>query len=335
MNIKFLSVIGILCWISVGSGAASLAENAKIGNPHEPEQNFNKIKRKFSNTNRILQDEKTKTLIPDNFDIDQDLEGSGADDLDLDDEDYDLDEYDYDDDDYYDDDLDEEGSGNDEDLILPVEKDENSVKLKPDSNDDDNNDFVFEDDFTKKNKDNKIDEKDLLYEYYNDLIYDDDDDDDDYYIDDEDLKVIDQDLGSVSGRGNGENFVKSEDNVIVDSIEIDQNTGAAGGGILGGYAFRPAYVFLMLASALVSFAFFTLLFILCRRSMFQPQQKVFTMSGGYGLVPTKSSSPIVKNPNKTPKPTKDMLNLNYVAPPQMSTSTVEMGHTDTQKPLLT
>merc|ERR1711913_82001 len=102
MNIKFLSVIGILCWISVGSGAASLAENAKIGNPHEPEQNFNKIKRKFSNNNRILQDEKTKTLIPDNFDIDQDLE----------DEDYDLDEYDYDDDDYYDDDLDEEGSGN-------------------------------------------------------------------------------------------------------------------------------------------------------------------------------------------------------------------------------
>jgi len=340
MNIKFLSVIGILCWISVGSGAASLAENAKIGNPHEPEQNFNKIKRKFSNNNRILQDEKTKTLIPDNFDIDQDLEGSGADDLDLDDEDHDLDEYDYDDDDYYDDDLDEEGSGNDEDLILPVEKDENSVKLKPDSNDndDDNNDFVFEDDFTKKNKDNKIDEKDLLYEYYNDLIYDDDDDDDDYYIDDEDLKVIDQDLGSVSGRGNGENFVKSEDNVIVDSIEIDQNTGAAGGGILGGYAFRPAYVFLMLASALVSFAFFTLIFILCRRSMFQPQQKsVFTMSGnaGYGLVPTKSSSPIVKNPNKTPKPTKDMLNLNYVPPPQMSTSTVEMGHTDTQKPLLT
>merc|ERR1719486_1089186 len=100
--------------------------------------------------------------------------------------------------------MDEEGSGNDEDLILPVEKDENSVKLKPDSNDDDNNDFVFEDDFTKKNKDNKIDEKDLLYEYYNDLIYD------DYYIDDEDLKVIDQDLGSVSSRGNGENFVKSE-----------------------------------------------------------------------------------------------------------------------------
>jgi hypothetical protein len=311
MNIKFLSVIGILCWISVGSGAASLAENAKIGNPHEPEQNFNKIKRKFSNTNRILQDEKTKTLIPDNFDIDQDLEGSGADDLDLDDEDYDLDEYDYDDDDYDDDDLDEEGSG-DDDLILPVEKDENSVKLMPD--DKDNNDFHFDDDNHGGKNGNKIDDKDLLYEYYNDLIYD-DDDDDDYSWDDEDLKVIDQDLG---------NEILEE--VKVDSILTDQ-TGAAG------YAFRPAYVFLMLASALVSFAFFTLIFILCRRSMFQPQQKVFTMSGGYGLVPTKSSH-IVKNPNKTPKPTKDMLNLNYVPPP-MSTSTVEMGHTDTQKPLLT
>jgi hypothetical protein len=94
MNIKFLSVIGIFLCVSVGSGA-SLA-NAKIGNPHEPEQNFNKIKRKFSD--QILQDE-TKTLIPDDFDEDL-LEGSG-DDLDLDDEDYDdLDEYDYDDDDY-------------------------------------------------------------------------------------------------------------------------------------------------------------------------------------------------------------------------------------------
>lgn len=306
MNIKFLSVIGILC-ISVGS-AASLA-NAKIGNPHEPEQNFNKIKRKFSD--QKLQDE-TKTLIPDDFDEDL-MEGSGDDlDLDDDDDDYDLDEYDYDDDDYYDDDdLDEEGSG-DDDLILPVEKDENSVKLMPD--DKDNNDFHFDDDNHGGKNGNKIDDKDLLYEYYNDLIYD-DDDDDDYSWDDEDLKVIDQDLG---------NEILEE--VKVDSIPTDQ-TGAAG------YAFRPAYVFLMLASALVSFAFFTLIFILCRRSMFQPQQKVFTMSGGYGLVPTKSS-PIVKNPNKTPKPTKDMLNLNYVPPP-MSTSTVEMGHTDTQKPLLT
>lgn len=308
MNIKFLSVIGILC-ISVGS-AASLA-NAKIGNPHEPEQNFNKIKRKFSD--QKLQDE-TKTLIPDDFDEDL-MEGSGDDlDLDDDDDDYDLDEYDYDDDDYYDDDdddLDEEGSG-DDDLILPIEKDENSVKLMPD--DKDNNDFHFDDDNHGGKNGNKIDDKDLLYEYYNDLIYD-DDDDDDYSWDDEDLKVIDQDLG---------NEILEE--VKVDSIPTDQ-TGAAG------YAFRPAYVFLMLASALVSFAFFTLIFILCRRSMFQPQQKVFTMSGGYGLVPTKSS-PIVKNPNKTPKPTKDMLNLNYVPPP-MSTSTVEMGHTDTQKPLLT
>ena len=144
-----------------------------------------------------------------------------------------------------------------------------------------------------------------------------DDDDEDYYLDDEDLKAIEKDL---------DNEILDRD-VKVDSIPTDQ-TGAAG------YAFRPAYVFLMLASALVSFAFFTLIFILCRRSMFQPQQKVFTMSGGYGLVPTKSS-PIVKNPNKTPKPTKDMLNLNYVPPPMMSTSTVEMGHTDTQKPLLT
>jgi len=313
MNIKFLSVIGILC-VSVGSGA-SLA-NAKIGNPHEPEQNFNKIKRKFSN--QILQDE-TKTLIPDDFDEDL-LEGSG-DDLDLDDEDYDdLDEYDYDDDDYYDDDddLDEEGSG-DDDLILPVEKDENSVKLMPDNDKDKDNDFVFEDDNHGGKNGNKIDEKDLLYEYYNDLIYD-NDDDDDYYLDDEDLKVIDQDILGTSNE-------IPDPEVKVDSIPTDQ-TGAAG------YAFRPAYVFLMLASALVSFAFFTLIFILCRRSMFQPQQKVFTMSGGYGLVPTKSS-PIVKNPNKTPKPTKDMLNLNYVPPPMMSTSTVEMGHTDTQKPLLT
>ena len=335
MNIKFLSVIGILCWISVGSGAASLAKNAKIGNPHEPEQNFNKIKRKFNSNRIVLQDETTKTLIPDNFDdetSETEIEGSGDDlDLDLDDEDYDLDEYDYDDDDYYDDDLDEEGSG-DDDLILPVEKEENSVKLKPDSNDNDD-DFVFAEDSNhgagkNGNGKSKIDEKDLLYEYYNDLIYD-DDDDDDYYIDDEDLKVIDQDLGSsVSGAGgDGEIYVKSE--IQIDSIPTDQ-TGAG----LGDYAFRPAYVFLMLASALVSFAFFTLIFILCRRSMFQPQQKVFTMSGGYGLVPTKSS-PIVKNPNKTPKPTKDMLNLNYVAPPpMMSTSTVEMGHTDTQKPLL-
>ena len=57
-----------------------------------------------------------------------------------------------------------------------------------------------------------------------------------------------------------------------------------------------------------------------------------------GQNPAKNTAKLAKkagDTNKTPKPTKDMLNLNYVAPPpMMSTSTVEMGHTDTQKPLL-
>merc|ERR1711963_570215 len=164
-------------------------------------------------------------------------EGSGDDDDYEDDEDYDEDEYDY-----------EEGSGDDdvlnfgEDDLLPISSKEVNVPLEAD-------DFHFVED---KINHKKVSKDDFLYEYYNDLLYGNEDD--------EYLQELEQDLGK--------DFM-NVDNTIVEEDVIVTETTENGNGIV----IRPAYISLMLASALVSFALFTLMFILCRKSMLERQQK--------------------------------------------------------------
>ena len=287
---SILVIVTVLCWM-----ANLVSCEAKIdAKPGEAERNFQLLKRKM----KIDQD-KHANIIADN----NDLEGSGDDYED--DDDYDEDEYDYDDDDYYDDDDDdiEEGSG---DLLFGTEQDTNVI-LNPDSQDD----FHFVDDMHANKKPSEASDDDLLYEYYNDLLYG--EKDDDYY---EELK---EDLGKDFDRQDQETFI------VDDVIEIPVENPSSG------YVFRPAYIFLMLASALVSFAFFTLIFILCRKSMLERHNKqklvpfvVSTSGSGF----TKSS-PIVKNYQRVPTSTKEMMK-------QQPQSTVEMGlNSDTQKPLLT
>merc|ERR1711902_93271 len=102
-----------------------------------------------------------------------------------------------------------------------------------------------------------------------------------------------------------------------------------------GIVIRPAYISLMLASALMSFALFTLMFILCRKSMLERQQKQksvpFVVTSGCSSssrYSAKHSTPIVKNYQRVPTSTKEMM--------LKQQSNVELGITsDTQKPLLT
>lgn len=305
---KLLIVIGIVCLIYVN--LASSEANIDGTKPLEAEQNFLKLKnlkKNFKNkaTDRLLKlkdETEFAKLMAD------EEEGSGDDDDYEDDEDYDEDEYDYDEDEYdY-----EEGSG--EDVLnfddLPITSKEVNVPLEADDNDK-SDDFHFVED---KINHKKVSKEDFLYEYYNDLLYGNEDD--------EYLQELEQDLGK--------DFM-NVDNAIVeeDVIVTETNTGNANGTVI-----RPAYISLMLASALVSFALFTLMFILCRKSMLERQQKqksvpfVVTSGSSSSRYSAKHSTPIVKNYQRVPTSTKEMM--------LKQQSTVELGITsDTQKPLLT
>ena len=305
---KLLIVIGIVCLIYVN--LASSEANIDGTKPLEAEQNFLKLKRNFKNkaTDRLLKlkdETEFAKLMAD------EEEGSGDDDDYEDDEDYDEDEYDYDEDEYdY-----EEGSGDDdvlnfgEDDLLPISSKEVNVPLEADDNDK-SDDFHFVED---KINHKKVSKDDFLYEYYNDLLYGNEDD--------EYLQELEQDLGK--------DFM-NVDNTIVEEDVIVTETTENGNGIV----IRPAYISLMLASALVSFALFTLMFILCRKSMLERQQKqksvpfVVTSGSSSSRYSAKHSTPIVKNYQRVPTSTKEMM--------LKQQSNVELGITsDTQKPLLT
>ena len=304
---KLLIVIGIVCLIYVN--LASSEANIDGTKPLEAEQNFLKLKRNFKNkaTDRLLKlkdETEFAKLMAD------EEEGSGDDDYE-DDEDYDEDEYDYDEDEYdY-----EEGSGDDdvlnfgEDDLLPISSKEVNVPLEADDNDK-SDDFHFVED---KINHKKVSKDDFLYEYYNDLLYGNEDD--------EYLQELEQDLGK--------DFM-NVDNTIVEEDVIVTETTENGNGIV----IRPAYISLMLASALVSFALFTLMFILCRKSMLERQQKqksvpfIVTSGSSSSRYSAKHSTPIVKNYQRVPTSTKEMM--------LKQQSNVELGITsDTQKPLLT
>lgn len=306
---KLLIVIGIVCLIYVN--LASSEANIDGTKPLEAEQNFLKLKnlKKLKNkADRLLQlkdETEFAKLMAD------EEEGSGDDDDYFDDDDYDEDEYDYDEDEYdY-----EEGSGDDmlnfDDDLLPITSKEVNVPLEADDNDK-SDDFHFVED---KINHKKVSKEDFLYEYYNDLNYG--------IEDDEYLQELEQDLGK--------DFINA-DNTILEEDVIVTETNA--GNTMTGTVIRPAYISLMLASALVSFALFTLMFILCRKSMLERQQKqksvpfVVTSGSSSSRYSAKHSTPIVKNYQRVPTSTKEMM--------LKQQSTVELGITsDTQKPLLT
>merc|ERR1712004_62248 len=111
---------------------------------------------------------------------------------------------------------------------------------------DEKNDLYFEEEKNKakkvkKNKKKPVDDMDYLYEYYSEQYIG--EDDDDY------LYEVEKDLA------NGEEIVT----VTKVWNEVDSDLEAKS-------IFHPSYIFLMLSSALISFAVFTLAFILCRRS---------------------------------------------------------------------
>lgn len=216
----------------------------------------------------------------------------------------DLDD-DYYDDEYYDEDYDDEdsdfGSGLDEDW-LPHEPSEDKAELIPDEIPEKDSDFHFNEEHDHMDNKKKDAYDDLLYEYYNELQYDDDDD----YLD-----QVEQDLNH-------------DQEVIVTKPE--------GHDLAGKFSFQPSYIFLMLTSALISFAIFILAFILCRRSVQRHHKKSLMVpfivsSTDFSSAGSKHhSTPIVKNYQRVPTSTKELMQAQH---------TVEMQQNQSERPLLT
>jgi len=315
---KVFFVVATLACLSV----LEVKSEAKISDlrPNEAEQNFVNIKKtmEISNSDK----KKLKKVVTD----DQLELGSGILDDDYLDDDLAEDDDDYydDDDDDYDDDYDyEEGSGsfdleleddydNDVDLIVNPE---DHVKVIPDEK----NDLYFEEEKNKVKKNKKNNKKpaddyeNLLYEYYNEVAYGDDDDDMDY------LYEVEKDLG------NGEEVVT----VTKVWNEVDSDLDAKS-------IFHPSYIFLMLSSALISFAVFTLAFILCRRSRRSQNKKqmvpfVVTTTDFLPSNNKHQQTPIVKNSYYQRVPTssnpKELMPISHPG-------ALEAVLTETEKPLL-
>ena len=229
--------------------------------------------------------------------LDDNLEDGSGDDEEYYDEDY------YDEDEDYDDDF-GEGSGLGDLENNLDQRPEDTANVRPDVGNNVNDDFHFE------AEDDKTD--DLLGEYYDDLLYGDEDEDDYVYTTDD----LDNDLVEVK-----------ETVITVHQTPAEKDPPAE-------VLFQPSYIFLMLASSLISFAFFTLMFILCRRSIQERRKKSqmvpfvvssATMTSGSRTV----STPIVKNYQRVPTSTKELLAQQHTS---LDLST---GSSDTQKPLLT
>jgi len=312
-------VVATLACLSV----LEVKSEAKISDlrPNEAEQNFVNIKKtmEISNSDK----KKLKKVVTD----DQLELGSGI----LDDDYLDNDDYlDEDDDDYYDDDDDdydyEEGSGFDLELEDDYDNSDLFVQQNPEDHvnviPDDKNDLYFEEEKNKvkkvkknKNKKKPADDYDnLLYEYYNEVAYGDDEDDMDY------LDEVEKDLGG------GEV-------VTITKVwnEVDSDLDAKS-------IFHPSYIFLMLSSALISFAVFTLAFILCRRSkrcQNKKQMVPFVVTTHDFSLPSNiksNSTPIVKNSYYQRVPTssnpKEFMLISQTGAP------LEAVLTETEKPLL-
>lgn len=209
-----------------------------------------------------------------------------------------VDDYDEDDDDdyYYDDD--DEYSGDDD--WLESDPADVEAELIPDH---DHSDFHFKEDHVAKDED--IDDDDLLYEYNNE-----------YYYEEDYLDQVEQDLESSND---------ADDEVIV---TVKQDDPISNGDPIK-YIFQPSYIFLMLTSALISFAIFILAFILCRRSVqrqhkknhmvpFVVSSRDFTSTTATSSSKYSSSSPIVKNYQRVPTSTKELMQHSSVVEMQMN-----------------
>jgi len=201
----------------------------------------------------------------------------------------------------YDDDYDEEDdeySGDDD--WLESDPADVEAELIPDH---DHSDFHFKEDHVAKDNEDIDDDDDLLYEYNNE-----------YYYEEDYLDQVEQDLESSND---------ADDEVIV-TVKQDQDP-ISNDPIK--YIFQPSYIFLMLTSALISFAIFILAFILCRRSVqrqhkknhmvpFVVSSRDFTSTASSSKY--SSSSPIVKNYQRVPTSTKELMQHSSVVEMQMN-----------------
>merc|ERR1712088_805566 len=319
-NMKWNQTVFFAVCLMLALSVWEVKSEAKISDlkPNEAEQNFQNIKKTMEISNSDKR--KLKKVVAD----DQLELGSGL----LDDKDDYLDDDYEEDDEYYDDDYEddyEEGSG----LNLELEDDYDNSDLFTEQNPedhanvipDDKSDLYFEEDKkkTKKVKKDKkepaVDYDNLLYEYYNEEIYGNDDDDMDY------LYEVEKDL-----EGEGEIVTVTKVWNEVDS-ELDAKS-----------MFHHSYIFIMLSSALISFAVFTLAFILCRRSKRSQNKKQmvpFVVTTQDFTLPSHTkagSTPIVKNSYYQRVPTSS--NPKELMQIQNSAAPLEAVLTETQKPLL-
>jgi len=248
---------------------------------------------------------RSRTMATDDGEEDEDEEGSGDDD---DDEDGDY--FDEDDDDYYD----ELGSGDSQwdfenaDEKLKTEKTEGKEKtVKPSPSDDD---IHFE-------ENNHADG--ALYEYYNELY-----DEKDYEDDGIDLDGGDYDSARpTAGDGIGGADENDDDKQTAVPLPV----------------FRLSYLYVMLASGVVSFALALLLFLFCRRSALARQEKRRQAGGPFVVSDHRrpaaaQPTPIVKNYQRVPTSARE-----YLDPPPRYHATVDMSQAHkshpSEKPLLT
>ena len=192
----------------------------------------------------------------------------------------------------------------DDQILHELPKATEEAKLIPDNHQED---LHFAED-KKKNSDD-VEDSDLLYEYYNELLFGEDDQDEDLdYLDE-----VEKDLGSSL----------DNDNVKITKKPKDTETEK------GTWNLQPSYIFLMLTSALITFAIVVLAFILCRKSMLSRQHKksmpfVISSVNSHNHHHQKNS-PIVKNYQRVPTSTKELM---------QQQQKLELGLNETQKPLL-
>jgi hypothetical protein len=267
---------------------------------------------------------------------------------------------DYDDDYDYDDDENDVSSGSvaktvdkDEDSLEKIVEEEKELDVDDDDDDDDDDDistttmstngstvkddihFVEDDDnevpieqekpkVRKVNVDKSSNAKkeDLLYEYYSEYF------DEDY----DDLNENGDTTDKKSTTKLPPIVATSTPKTVVDTLDDEDSTETEKSAI-----FPPSYIFLIIASALVSFTVFMLAFLVCRRTVAQRRQKKlmpFVVSASTYGPPSlsnglKSSGPIVKNYQRVPTSTKEFLMQ------QQQQQLVEQLQGETKQPLLT
>ena len=198
----------------------------------------------------------------------------------------------YDDEEYYDED-DEEGSGDGAKDLIP---DFGTTTPIPEVKDKVTNDDIHFDD----NK--KAEEDDELYEYYNEYYEEDYGDDDIYEEDEKDLE---------RNNNNDINVATVEKEIIIEREETTVNKDADDS---GWYFFQLSYIYIMLASFLVTFALALTVFYVCRRNAVQRRHKLqekmapFVVDPrAYNRRPPPMATPIVKSYQRVPTSTKELL----------------------------